>query len=307
MRRLLTAVLVCAALAGCSSTATTDTGAPASSSTAAPVGTTSKALGTTSGTAAPSGDGYCATVKAINEKTSKNPSHDADGKTATQAEIDEVLGDVRTARDAGPDELADSWNVLLDALTALADLDTDDVSGAMEIVLDPAYEKAVTKVTEYTERECGFGLEGIDPKSSGSNESPNGTTVGGTGDLPEVCQRLTGLSEDDKTDPLSLYAARTSICRSHPDASWLAWIVARSAWSSQNKVEWAVTVPDDQDTTPTVSADDALEACIALDDYLESVGTQATITIGTGPMDELPKAKTVLVTKATPDGTCTKV
>jgi hypothetical protein len=306
MRRLVLAMVIGAALvvAGCASTDTTSTTGPTTSgstpgSTAA-TSTTAKVTGTS---VAADGD-YCTTVARINQSTGKK------NEKVDKAEIEAVLGDMRSARDAAPSSVRKAWDTIIDVASELGDLDSKseaDSTKALALIFDPEFQAAVDDVSTYTEKECGFELEGFDDDEDddGSNEVTTSTTGGGDGEtagLPKACSQLTKISDDDAEDKTSLYSVRVAICKAEPTASWLDAVVSRSAWSSMNGTEFTVTVPADANPPINLSSDDALAACKALDTYLASVDVDATITIGSGDPGEA-KPTTQLATKK-PGGAC---
>ena len=95
----------------------------------------------------PSGDDFCADFEELDERFSADPD-------ATSDDVVEALADLEP-----PDEIADDFEVVVDSVRALAELDPADPEDAAEAqTLSEEAADAQDRLTEYLETECEVDL-----------------------------------------------------------------------------------------------------------------------------------------------------
>lgn len=163
-----------------------------------------------------------------------------------QATMDEIRG-------VAPAELQDSIEFIFDTFSEFEDLDEDDPDAFAEVMaltFDPEFLAAIGELETYGVDECGFEPGFMDDDA---------------GDFDDMDDADPGT--DDEEDPGSLDALQAWIDDNHADA---AWADAVMSWGMFNG---SVSLGGD------LGADDALEACEAVADWMTSIDAVEDIEI----------------------------
>lgn len=215
-------------------------------------------------TVVPEGDTgpYCERAELLREGS---VDLDEDPEQAAQ-----LLGD---AAELAPEQLRDEFDLMIDTLGELAQLDEDDPTafGAVfELLLDPAVLAAMASIDQYTLDACGFTF---DAEGSGSMDG-----LGGLGDVDmdefgagefDTDEFGGGMFEDDPdairlTDVDAVKAANAS-------QSWVAKVNSTSIGNGTD-VQLAAM-------SGTLSASEALAACEALFAALSAKNPAVSVTV----------------------------
>ena len=203
-------------------------------------------------------------------------------------DFEEAIALMGDARDASPDELADSWDVLIDVFDQLSAVESGsdaETTMMLELLEDPDFLAAAAAIDDFAEEECGIDI-GLDP--SEESDAPGGRT----GD-DEI-----GAPTDD--DPTSIDAVQAYLASIHGDEVWWPVLDDASAWGSSGSsdVLWTITLSSSSDWE-ALTAKDLESACNAISGYLLTNGDYS----GFVEIEILDPDETVLVSKVE-DGDC---
>ena len=182
----------------------------------------------------------------------------------------ELLGEIS---DAAPADMEDDWYVLRDAfdqLSALGESD-DDIAESLEIVTDPDFIEAADNIDTFAEDECGIDL-GLGEDDLDTGGVTDDTVSTGTG------------TEDD--DPTSIDSVQAYLQENYGTEMWWPVIDDATSWGSTgtgDSVEWEIILS----STTTLDAPDAIAACDALADYLDTYEDALEVTVAIKGSDEV--------------------
>jgi hypothetical protein len=203
-----------------------------------------------------------------------------------------VFALMEQARDAGPDELVDHWDTMIDILGELDALDQDSdeaLAKAFELLEDPEYLEAAAAIDDFAEEECGIDID-LDP-------SEEGETGGGL--IPD--DRGSD-STDPDSDPTSIKAVKAHIKSRFGTEAWYSLIDENVTWGSSGsggEVTWTIGLGDPMAAAGATTSElnDVCEVLAAYLDTYESRDVEIEIS---GADDE------ILVRRA-PGESCTVV
>jgi hypothetical protein len=204
-------------------------------------------------------------------------------------DVDEAVELMGEARDLSPDELADSWDELIDAMEALGAVQGDEAAEEevrSELLDDPDFLDAATTIDDFAEDECGLDIA-LDPNDE--REDPDARTGDDEIGIPDA---RTGDDEigipEDGSDETSVRAVKAYMAQNHASEVWWPVLEDASGWSWSNMVDpmWTIKLSTASDWESLTTAE--LEAaCDAVAEHLnEIVETDAGLEI-LDPDDEV--------------------
>lgn len=177
-------------------------------------------------------------------------------------DVDEAIDLMEDARGLSPDELAGSWDELIDAMESLAAVEGDpEAEDAVlaDMLADPDFLDAAAEIDDFAEEECGLDIE-LDPEDEAEEPGPRG------GD-DEI-----GVPDDGSEDPTSVQAVKAYMAEHHGDEVWWPVLEDASGWSWTHMVDpmWTITLSasSDWDTLTTAELE---AACDALAEHLDTI------------------------------------
>ncbi len=170
----------------------------------------------------------------------------------------DLIADIQAA---SPDDIADEWDVVTDTFVKINELDAEaDFAEFVDLVSDPDFQAAAENIDEFAEDECGEDL--------------------GLSDLIDVSGTTDGTDGTD-AKKVSIDDVQAYLEDNYDATAWWPVFDDATSWTRSgvsSTVEWTVTLS--ADGTNGVAADELVEGCQAMADYLdENEGAPVRVTI----------------------------
>jgi hypothetical protein len=180
---------------------------------------------------------------------------------ADEDDSDQTFALMEEARDAGPDELVDHWDTLIDVLGELDALGESDeaMTKALELLDDPEFLEAAAAIDDFAEEECGLDID-LDPAEE--SDVPGGRT-----NDDEI-----GAPSNGSKDPTSVASVKAFLADEYGSEVWWPVLEDASGWSyvNTNDPMWTIKLSASSDWE-TLTIEELEAACDAVAEHLDTV------------------------------------